>query len=72
MSLAARLEPLHDALADLTREYRIRANGDNEPDTWQTWADLATALMAVRAAQGRAARAEGYPASIFDPERTSA
>jgi len=58
--LAERLEPVDDALAELAREYRLKANADNEPDTWATWADLHTALMAVRAAQGRTGRLAHY------------
>jgi len=58
--LAARLAPVQDALAELEREYREAARADNAPDAWAAWADLQAALMAVRAAQGRDARAAGY------------
>ena len=61
LPLTSRLEPLQDALAALTREYHLRANADNQPDSWAAWSDLSAALMAIRAAQGRAARAERYP-----------
>jgi len=61
-ALAARLAPVQDALAELEREYRTQARADNEPATWAAWADLQAALMAVRAAQGRDARADRYAA----------
>ena len=53
-TLADRLEPIQAALAELEREYRQKANADNEPDDWRTWSDLNGALMAVRSSQGRA------------------
>jgi hypothetical protein len=59
-ALAERLAPVQDALAELEREYLMLARADNEPDVWAAWSDLAAALMAVRAAQGRDARAAGY------------
>ncbi len=59
-TLADRLAPVQDALTDLVRELRAQADADNLPDAWATWADLSAALMAVRAAQGRDARARRY------------
>jgi len=59
-ALADRLAPVQDALAELERECRRQAQAGNAPDDWQTWADLSTALLAVRAAQGRDARARRY------------
>jgi len=61
-ALAERLAPLQDALAELEREYRTQARADNAPETWAAWSDLQAALMAVRSAQGRDARAAGYVA----------
>ncbi len=61
-ALAVRLGPVQDALAELEREYRTQARADNEPETWAAWADLQAALMAVRSAQGRDARADRYAA----------
>lgn len=34
----------------------------HEPDAWAAWADVRAALLAVRAAQGRDARARRYAA----------
>ena len=62
-ALAERLAPVQDTLAELEREYRDEAQADNRPDAWAAWADLHAALMAVRAAQGRDARAGGYYAA---------
>ena len=59
-ALAQRLEPVQAALSELEREYCKQARADNEPEAWATWGDLQAALMAVRAAQGRDARARGY------------
>lgn len=59
-TLASRLAPLQDALAELAAELYRAAQADNEPADWQTWADLSAALMAVRSAQGREARLAGY------------
>ena len=67
-ALSERLAPVQDVLAELEREYRRQANADGAPDSWATWCDMATARYAVRAAQGRDARAhrdepaEGGPA----------
>jgi hypothetical protein len=61
-ALAERLAPVQDALAELEREYRTQARADNEPETWGGWSDLQAALMAVRSAQGRDARADRYAA----------
>ena len=61
-ALAERLRPVQDTLAELEREYRRRANADGAPDTWAAWCDMATALYAVRAAQGRDYRARRYQA----------
>jgi head-tail adaptor len=60
MTLAERLRPLQDALAELEREHYLIANADNEPADWAAWSDLATALAAVRSAQGRERRAAGF------------
>ena len=59
-ALAERLRPVQDKLAELEREYRRQANADGAPDSWATWCDMATTLHAVRAAQGRDARARRY------------
>lgn len=59
-ALAVRLGPVQDALAELEREAWAEANAENEPAAWAAWADLQAALMAVRAAQGRDARADRY------------
>jgi len=61
-ALSARLAPVQDALADLERECRAEAQAGNRPNAWAAWADLHAALMAIRAAQGRDARAGGYAA----------
>jgi len=63
VALSERLRPVQDALADLEREHYLLANSDHAPDDWATWADLNAALMAVRSAQGRDARAAGLPAA---------
>lgn len=60
IALAERLAPVQDTLAELEREARAQANAGNAPDAWAAWADLQAALMAVRAAQGRDARARRY------------
>jgi hypothetical protein len=68
ISLAERLAPVQDALADLTREYIKLANADHDPAMWSTWSDLNCALMSVRSAQGRDARDAGYwPPSVRKP-----
>ena len=59
-ALAERLAPLQDALAELEAEYYGQARADGEPATWAAWCDLHHALMAIRAAQGRDARAADY------------
>lgn len=66
-ALAERLTPVHDALAELEREYRAEARDGAEPETWAAWADLHAALMAVRAAQGRDARGAAYRAANCTP-----
>lgn len=73
-TLAERLAPVQDTLAELEREWRTQANAGNAPDTWAAWADLQAALQAVRAAQGRDARARRYappvgPAAFCGPGR---
>jgi len=59
-ALAERLWPVQDTLAELEREYLRRARADNAPDDWAAWSDLYGALLAVRAAQGRDARARRH------------
>jgi len=59
-ALAERLAPVQDALAGLERDALAKARADNLPDAWAAWADVQAALMAVRAAQGRDARARRY------------
>lgn len=56
-TLAGRLGPVQDTLTDLEREHRAAAHAEHDPDAWATWADLSRALMAVRSAQARDARA---------------
>ena len=62
-ALAECLRPVQDKLAELEREYRRQANDGNAPDAWATWCDLHAAPIAVRAAQGRDARARGHEVS---------
>lgn len=57
-ALADRLAPVQDALAVLERETFTAARVGDRPDAWAAWADVNAALMAVRAAQGRAARGD--------------
>ena len=68
IALAERLAPVQDTLAELEREARAQANEGNAPDAWAAWSDLYAALMAVRAAQGRDARARRHEAPC-GPER---
>lgn len=59
-TLADRLAPVQDALAELERECRTQAQDGDHPDAWAAWADVQAALLAVRAAQGRDARTRRY------------
>ena len=68
-TLSVRLESAQRTLALLEREYLLLARDGGRPDDWGAWADLSTALMAVRAAQGRDARNHPYlPRAIVDSE----
>jgi len=53
---AERLAFVHDELAELAAVAIRDAQAGHEPHEWARWSDLSAALMAVRAAQGRAAR----------------